>query len=196
MNTVFETFADLLDRRFGTAIPTTEDSVRYTFFAALLQVGVRPEEVVLEYPHPSIRSAEVDTWLPHYVSGAVGLEFKYHRDPPGGKNQPKTMKAGDVYADIRRLAMLRETTAATCYFVYVTTREMAVYFQNPRNDCHDMFNLTSTIEIKPEWFSSRPSTFTKAVGEPFGARITGVFSRDIGADYFIRIVQVDGISDT
>lgn len=39
MKNVFDKFTELLEERFDSNIHTTEDSVRYTFFLALLNSG-------------------------------------------------------------------------------------------------------------------------------------------------------------
>ena len=44
---------------------TTEDSIRYSFFAALMQSeGVSPSDVIQEFPHTKIMNAKVDTYIP------------------------------------------------------------------------------------------------------------------------------------
>jgi hypothetical protein len=195
MDKVFRDFGTLLAQRFADNVQTTEDSVRYTFFAAMLKNGIRPGQVVLEYPHPAIPGAEVDTWFEAENGEAVALEFKYHRDPPSGKNQPKTMKAGDVFKDLDRLRRLNALTKATCYLVYVTTREMAVYFKNPKNGCADMFALKpgATLSLEAAWFVNRPATFMSSVGLAFEAELTGAYTRDLSDDYCVRIVGVRAV---
>jgi hypothetical protein len=42
---VIGVFEDLLITRMATGVHTTEDGVRYTFFAALLKSGFPPEKV-------------------------------------------------------------------------------------------------------------------------------------------------------
>ena len=79
-------FADLLRVRFENAVPTTEDSVRYTFFAGLLRAGLQPHEIVLEHRHDAIAGAEIDTFIPGIGTGpAVAIEFKYDRGIPSGR---------------------------------------------------------------------------------------------------------------
>jgi len=57
----FKEFQALLGQRLLSGIYTTEDAVRYTFFAALLRQAVDPKMVAMEYPHPTTRNARVDT---------------------------------------------------------------------------------------------------------------------------------------
>jgi hypothetical protein len=124
----FPRFAELLERRFQRGVYTTEDALRYTYFAALLESGMRPEEVELERPFPGQEKAELDD-VAAGVPPAV-LEFKFHRPPPGGMNQNKTWLAGAVFRDFMRLAVAGPRLGAQAFFVYVADREMSVYFQN------------------------------------------------------------------
>lgn len=192
MKPVFSEFANLLAQRLSVGTPTTEDSVRYTLFAAMLANGVKAEDVVLEYPHPAIPRAQVDTWLPSYDGKSIAIEFKYDRDPPGGKNQPKTQKAGSVFRDIHRLLLIGESISAICYFVYVTTNEMAIYFKNPNNGYDGFFALADGqhLEIRNGYFFGKPATFMNALGGGFEADLLAIQSQSLPADHSLRIYQV------
>lgn len=192
MITIFDEFGNLLDERFKRGVVTTEDSVRYTFFAALLQVGVKPHQVVLEYPHPAIERAKIDTWLPSYKEGSVAFEFKYDRDPPGGKNQPKTQKAGYVFKDLHRQVHVAKGVGVRSYFVYVTSEEMAVYFRNPNNGYTDFWDLGkgSELEIDEQYFYNKPKTFLNTLGGIFQAKVVGVFSRGLSGENYLRAYEV------
>jgi hypothetical protein len=54
MAEVVKTFAEFLQKRLRAKTCESEDCLRYSFFAALLDHGVPQELVVLEYPHPAI----------------------------------------------------------------------------------------------------------------------------------------------
>jgi hypothetical protein len=102
LDKVFEDFSALLTRRFDRRVPTTEDSIRYTFFAALMNTGFQPEQVVIEFKHPSIPGAEIDTVIvADNRLPAVALEFKYDR--VANSTSPKPQKAGALFADLSRL---------------------------------------------------------------------------------------------
>lgn len=190
---VFEEFGRLLEERFRRGVVTTEDSVRYTFFAALLKSGVAPEQVVLEYPHPAIDRAKIDTWLPTYKDGSIAIEFKYDRDPPGGKNQPKTQKAGAVFKDLRRQALVAKAIGVRSYFVYVTTEEMAVYFRNPQNGHSRLWGLEngSDMLVDENYLSDKPQTFLGVLGGSFEAKVTGVFHSDLSSGNYLRAYEVE-----
>src|SRR5207302_4080338 len=82
-------YVTFLNRRLSAGVHTTEDSIRYTFYAALLEEGVRPEDVILEDRHSNIERALVDTLiLDANRRPAIAIEFKYDRSIPGGGNQP------------------------------------------------------------------------------------------------------------
>ena len=67
----------------------------------------------------------------------TAIEFKYDRTIPSEKNAPRTQKAGKIFNDLRRLAMLD----AKGVFVYLTDREMGTYLSNPANGLSDFFLL-------------------------------------------------------
>lgn len=192
MKIIFEAFASLLDERIAARTHTTEDSVRYTLFAALLENGSCAKDVVLEYPHPAIPRAQIDTWIPSYGGRSVAIEFKYDRDPPSGKNQPKTQRAGGVFRDLSRLVLTVQVTNTRAYFVYLTTAEMAVYFRNAENGHSEFFALSNgrDLTVSRSYFEDKPETFRKAAGEPFEATISGVLTRSLPDGFELRIYQV------
>ena len=189
---ILENFADLLDERLKHEVITTEDSVRYTFFAALIDTGVKPHEVVLEYPHPAIDRAKIDTWIPAHDGRSVALEFKYDRDPPGGMNQPKTQKAGSVFKDLHRQVRVAEGVKIRSYFVYVTSEEMAVYFRNPNNGHAEFWDLATghTLDIDEAYFAAKPKTFMNALGGAFKARVVGACRRTLAGGNHLRAYEV------
>ena len=195
MKIIFVQFADLLDIRFRKKVFTSEDAIRYTMFASMLNRGIPPDCLSLEQPHPTLHSAEIDTWLQIDDEKPIVFEFKYDRDIPSGKNQPKTLKAGKVFNDLYRLLLINANVGSTCYFVYVTTKEMAVYFANPGNGHNALFDLPpgKSIEIRSDYFSGKPPTFRKNVGGEFEARVKSVLSKSLAADHSLRIYEVEAL---
>ena len=168
----------LLDRRLTLDVFTTEDSIRYTFFAALLDQGTPAEQVVLEWPHPMIPGARIDTVVTDDGGQPVAaIEFKYDRAGPGAASQPRPQKAGAAFADLRRLAVL--AVPHERYFVYATDRELARYLASPRNGLHEVFQLDvgAQLEVDAGYFVGRSATFLGALGEwPGKVRPEGVAS--------------------
>ncbi|NMX21939.1 hypothetical protein C5S30_05815 [ANME-1 cluster archaeon GoMg4] len=105
MKNVLEGFSTLLRERLSKTY-TTEDSVRYTFFITLLkQTNIAHHEIILEYPHPEISGAKIDTYIPSTSERkGITLEFKYDRQIPSGKHSPRPQKAGKLFNDIYKLS--------------------------------------------------------------------------------------------
>ncbi|MDE0509208.1 MAG: hypothetical protein OXI17_11305 [Gammaproteobacteria bacterium] len=195
MRKIFEEFADLLDKRLEEKVPTTEDSVRYTLFASMLQNKIDPNEIELEHPHPMIDGAQIDTWLRDFGGNPVGIEFKYDRPAQGTSKAiiNKTERAGAVFEDLRRLQLLTSSERPVeCYLVYVTSEEMNKYFNSQRN-CHVGFYCLSpgySFDIESIYFKDRPDSFLKKIKGAFEARVTGVLSRDISREHYLRVYRV------
>ena len=195
MKTIFSQFADLLDVRFRKEIYTSEDAIRYTMFASMLYQDIPSDSLSFEHPHPTIKRAKIDTWLQIDGEKPIVIEFKYDRGIPSGRNLPGPQKAGSVFLDLYRLLLVNTSIGATCYFVYVTTGEMAAYFTNPGNGHNAFFELLpgASIEIQSGYFSGKPQTFRKQLGNEFEARIKGVLSRSLAAGHSLRIYEVEAL---
>jgi len=86
---VLNDFAALLSVRLSRNVFTTEDSIRYTLYASLLRAGISPDRIIVEYKHPTIPGAEVDTVILDEIGKlSAAIEFKYNRPIPSGKNLP------------------------------------------------------------------------------------------------------------
>jgi len=185
-------FADLLRIRFEKAVPTTEDSIRYTFFAALLRSGLQPHEIVLEHRHDAIGRAEIDTFIPGIGAGpAVAIEFKYDRGTPSGRNQPRTMKAGAVVSDMSRLRQVRSEWLR--YFIYVTDQEMAFYWRNERNRLSQIFSLrpSESLDLRGELLEEMPATFRAKLKRWSGPlRLVNVCNENLPRSNYLRMFEV------
>lgn len=187
-----DAFASLLETRIDRGVFTTEDSIRYTFFAALLsQTSLRPEDIVLEQPHPNIPRAEIDTWI-SAANGANGaaVEFKYDRQIPSAHNGPRTQKAGKVFHDFYRLGRLSPDMRR--YFVYVADVEMTSYFSNPSNNLAGFFNLAEgrSLLIDSAFLSGRPATFVNSLGPVPNVEAISVCSRSLPNSHELRVFEV------
>jgi hypothetical protein len=166
----FAAFANLLEERFAKGIYTTEDSIRYLFFSSLLtHGGLTPNEIILEYPHPSFAGKAVDTYvLP--ADGREGLvaEFKYDRRIPSAKRKPRSQQAGKVFADIGRLARfdIPDETIRR-YLIYVTDGEMQRYFRNTHNGLEWFLDaeIGRVVPLDPDQLNSLSVTFRRNAGE-------------------------------
>ena len=195
MNAIFEDFAKLLESRLRNQVLTTEDSVRYTLFASMLNHNVEPNSVILEYPHPEIPKAQIDTWISDYCENSIAIESKYDRETPGGKNQPKTQKAGSVFQDLFRLQLANKKANAVCYFIYLTDVEMHVYFKNPENSHQELYELPqhTILRMDKKYFSDKPKTFMSKLKEPFEASITNTLKRSLPGEHHLRIYKIEAV---
>src|SRR5919106_2020765 len=150
-------FTRLLRRRLGEGVHTTEDSVRYLMFAALLDLGYDPNAVVIEAQHPNLDRARIDTVLLAGDSMPFeAIEFKYDRAGPGGYNQPRPQKAGAALADVRRLAMIELPRR---WFIHLVDDEMAAYLSSDANGLSRIWRSTPgpPVSTSPEvpWCNPR-----------------------------------------
>ncbi len=123
MHEAAKEFSEILGKRFSKKIHTTEDSIRYIFFHSMMsKMKYGPNDIMLEYPHPAIRRARIDTFI-HQNSTypATALEFKFHRAYHGKTMAPIPQHAESLFKDIFRLVRLQKIMPGTdCYLVYVT----------------------------------------------------------------------------
>ncbi|TET89624.1 MAG: hypothetical protein E3J35_09450 [Methanomassiliicoccales archaeon] len=194
LGAILKRFAELLDDRFSKEVFTTEDSVRYTLFYCLIREGgIHPSDVILEHPHPQIPRAEVDLFIPP-KDGSPGLvfEFKFDREMPSGRNQNKTQKAGKLFADIYRLNLFAVEGNIRRFFVYVTDREMAVYFRNPSNALQDFFGLKSgeALTVDRSYIETHPKTFVDSAGaETINCDLAGRLNEDLESQIWVRVYE-------
>jgi hypothetical protein len=121
----------------------------------------------------------------------VAIEFKYDRAIPSGRNQPKTMKAGDVVSDMGRLRQVRSDCLR--FFVYITDQGMAVYWRNERNRFSKMFSLRpgQSLDVPIELLSAMPATFrSRLKGWSAPLRLVSVCCEDLPRSHYLRMFEV------
>lgn len=191
---VFIKFVDNLRNRFSKQVYTTEDSIRYTFFHSLVELGgISPSQMILEQPHPKIPRAEIDAFVP---DEKLVFEFKYDRTIPSGKNLPRPMKAGKTFADLFRLSTFVTGENLRRFFVYVTDGEMFSYYQNKNNRLYDFFNLApkTQLVIDEKYVNKHCKTFIKSTGTNLtSCKIESQLSTNIRNQLWIKIYEVFSI---
>lgn len=192
----FAAFASLLEERFAQGIYTTEDCIRYLFFSSLLtHAGITPNEIVLEYPHPSFAGKEVDIYaLP--AGGQEGLvaELEYDRNISASNNNARTRQAGMIFSDIGRLARFDPLDEKIRRFlIYITDGEMQGYFRNPHNGLEWFLDAEIGREmlLNPDRLNSLSATFRRNAGE-IGAKtsIALVYSAEM-LGHALRIYEIN-----
>ena len=189
---VFSEFSDLMHTRLSALIHTTEDSVRYTFFTALLsRTGVGPHEVILEFPHPAI-SGRIDTYIPSLGGRPTAIEFKYDRNIPSGSAVPRPQKAGKLFADLYRLVRFTAPSELDRFLVYCTDHIMAQYFRNPDNRYGGFFDLRcgDTMRIDEEYIEDKSMTFRKNIGGTLSTDLVCVWTEELPHKHHLRIYSV------
>lgn len=192
---VLSCFGKLLEERFMAVAPTSEDSIRYSFFLALVQTGFCiHSDVWLELPHPTISGAEIDL-LVRAVPGrqSAAFEFKYDRAIPSQRNLPRTQKAGAVFKDLFRLAHIPENITNVRYFIYCTSEEMASYLRNPTNGWTRFWSLRKNeqYDLTINSVQSQSATFRGVIGNLFiPCKVTGLFVSDLPSGHCLRAYQV------
>ncbi|KAA8787112.1 hypothetical protein ABIE27_003360 [Paenibacillus sp. 4624] len=151
MDYIIEKFSSLLNERLlYNDIRTTEDTIRYTFFASLiLTEHIKPHEIILEYPHPGIINKEVDAYIPSVKEKqGIIVEIKYDSNTLALTNSSRTMKAGKIVNDLFRLAHFNIDPHAKKWMIYVTDEEMNGYFSNIKNGLNDFYSLSLRERLK------------------------------------------------
>jgi len=192
----FAPFAGLLEKRFSDEIYTNEDCIRYLFFSSLLtHTEISPNEIVLEYPHPSFARKAVDTYIPP-AQGREGMvaEFKYDRNVSSERNKSRSRQAGQIFADIGRLACFSITDKAIRrYLIYVTDGEMQRYFRNPQNGLDWFLDAEIGCEmlLDPGRLNGLSATFRKNAGkiDP-QASITLIYGAELPG-HVLRIYEIN-----
>ena len=184
-------FGRLLDERLAKKIHTTEDSIRYIFFHSMMnKMKYDPNDIILEYPHPAIHRARIDTFIQKNSRyPATALEFKFHKTMSSKTNAPGSQYAGSLLKDIFRLASLQKIRPETdCYMVYATDSEMIGYFYNMNNKLWRFFNNKKTL-INQKFINDKSPTFIKSAGTVIDCSVELVLKQD-GIYYAIRIYRI------
>ncbi len=191
----FTIFSKLINERLLDGAHMSEDNVRYSYYLSINQVGkVIHTEVFLEFPHPKLPGKEIDSFIKGdaYPKG-VAIEFKYDRSNPGGTNQNRTQRAGSFLADIFRLNMVPNSTAEDKFFVYLTDKEMASYFLNPKNKLSRLYNLLHDQEylLGTDLINSLAKSATNQVKDLVSpCLVKGFFKKDLERGHQLRVFSV------
>lgn len=123
---VFNQFCQDLKNRSGL---TTEDNVRYYWFAAMMQQDHNLNNYTLEYSYPSLPGKELDLLYQGKETLAFEMKFHHHVTKPAFDH---LLAAGGLIDDLQRLQSLTSKELHR-YFLYVTDDEMDKYLNNGSN---------------------------------------------------------------
>ena len=194
----FQKFAELLDTRFSKDVFTKEDSIRYTFFYAMcLELGLGPEDIILESVHPNIEGAEIDMLIPE-KKDCPELVFEFKYDVKRLSMPASPLKAGHLFADIFRLFLYKkEHQKSKCFLIYVTSLAQANYLSKERNRLDDFFNLPigQTLQINSDYVKNHVDTFVNAAST-YGiheCKILSYLNMDLENSHYVRIFEIQVI---
>ena len=186
--TIYGKFEEYLINRISSGQHLTEDSVRYSFFAALInQKFCKQADVILEIPHPKITNAEIDSLI-KLPKLNIFLEFKYHRKTRS--NSPKPDKAGSLFKDFNRLSLLEQDGLK--YVIYFTDYEMAAYFKKHQSQYGEfwLYKEKESFEFNDQYLLNTNKTFRKACGESKNCRVETIYTSKFKTAHEIRIFQI------
>lgn len=187
---IFATFAALLDRRFVASVFTTEDSIRYTFFAALLDAGVQPEEVEIESPHPQRPRARIDTYIrARGDEPGAAFEFKYAKESEVFA-LPRPMIAGSLLHDLQRLADFKPDAALDRYFVFATGPAIHNYLRRESNGLACWYDTADApIDLNDALLAPLSKTLRASAGS-MHCHSRVVFAKELSGNHWLKIWQV------
>lgn len=193
----YQRFADILSERFEAGTHTTEDAIRFCFHLALLQeMGISHQRLILEYPHPTIKRAKVDTWLePAAGDPGLAVEFKYDREIPSEGSVNKTQRAGAAFHDLYRLTGITEKYIRV--FIYVASPAMNEYFNNERNRLAQFYNQPIGVEFTfaRATIDRCAKVLVEAAGPGSDLHLTLAFKQCLPADHEVRVYHLNSTTN-
>jgi hypothetical protein len=162
IQSVIDQFLSLLEKCLRSRGCTSEADVRDVFRDALIANQVPYSNIRYEEPHRHLggSSGRIDVLvLESSGLGRSAIEFKYDREIDSGHNQPRTQKAGALYADLSRL--LRWPNQDWRYFIYLTDDEMYYYLSGGGDVFGRTFRPSSGyhVDLDSNSFDDKPDAF-------------------------------------
>ncbi|MGW0058357.1 hypothetical protein ACWDTT_00310 [Streptosporangium sandarakinum] len=150
-------------RRNGLGRLLTEDTVRFASARALVDAGVDPVMLHVEWPHPVLRGSRVDLVADGHPPALI--EFKFPREP-NEQSAPWTMTLGEVLKDFYRLAAF--PGAAERLFAYVETTRLRRYMAGAA-ERYGMAIDTEQVVLCPADVARLPTTASQIIGAELAA---------------------------
>ena len=155
---IFIDFAILLNDRFskiGESLDSiSEDTIRYLFFYACTQNGIKPNKITLEekgnFDCAGSEELELDMHIEkNAIIPSIAAEFKYHRQE--GSTQAKFDWAGNLIRDFNRLK--KSKCSEKRLSVYVASPQMQDVYKKRKDWGSFMNELMSFPEGEKRKFS-------------------------------------------
>ena len=186
-------FAKLLKRRLQHSVPTNEDTVRYTFFYALIKgLKLKPEDIMVESSHGKIALARLDLQIFAFSGREYVFEFKYDNFQLSRAESGSHQRAGRKFKDIFRLSQRYSIGKTETIFVYLTSRWMKNYFNNPVHEFTEFFNLPKgeSLLIDDFYMARRPDILKQRAGQVIPCTIDCIYSCGLPDEHALRVYRV------
>jgi hypothetical protein len=171
---------------------TSEDSVRYSFFSALLQEAyARPEEIVLDYPLLDPQGTLEMYIGPSPNRPVMMADFRYSRPVPARDDRPRLLFAAQVLGDLARLAGIG-LRSADRLLVLLLTRETITYLKHPSRGlcCLCWLHTGEECVLGRDGISPSQTALRRAVPRAFpGLNAEMLVAADLPRDHQIRVVR-------
>ncbi len=187
MEDIFQKATEYLTEKLNKHDKISEEEMRYIFFASILEKRqLSPADIRLEYPHPDMARAKVDTYINLPDFSAV-IEFKYDRMSPDHPNSGVTGKAGKIFNDFYRLISF-PVSYELRIFVYLTDPEMVKYRQ-----LSELFKLRKgeALEITQKDVEEKPNTIQKSIRGDLYVGIECIWRAELPKDHIILIFKIN-----
>ena len=155
---IFIDFAILLNDRFSNPSDElnqiSEDTIRYLFFYACTQNGIKPNEITLEekgnFDCAGSEELELDMHIEeNAIIPSIAAEFKYHRQE--GSTQAKFDWAGNLIRDFNRLKKSKRGEKRLS--IYIASPQMQAKYKKRKDWGSFMNELMSFPEGEKRNFS-------------------------------------------
>jgi hypothetical protein len=190
-------FAKLLKHRLERSVVTNEDTVRYTFYYALIKgLRLKPDDITVEPKHEKIGGARLDLRIIKFSGLEYSFEFKYENHYLLGEENKSGQLPARMLGDIFRLARLHEggkELQCETLFIYLTARWGKNYFRNSKNTLTEVFDLPigNTLLMDEDYLNQRPHIQKKRIGDIIPCRIQGLYSCCLPDRHALRVYRVD-----
>jgi hypothetical protein len=185
-------FVSRIRQRLEKGVFTTDEAVKMTFLASLLERGGLPlHEVIFDYPHPTFAET-VDVCVPPTRSRTgLLMQVRYDRET-SGKKAVNAKRAARLIHGLSRLAHFSRGLSADRCFVYVTDYAVTAYFRNPRHELGALYEAPSgaSLQVSEAVVSRFPPPLRREVGwvVPFGLEC--LVAEDLPVTHELHVYRV------
>ena len=199
-------YSVLLDKRFKSNYPTSEDWIRYSFYETLsnkLNLSALDFSFEVSFADDRLQAegisenCELDALI-NIGNTYYAFEIKFLRETIKGKNSALPQNTGYVFNDINRLSHIKAENVEK-FMLYVADERFGNYLSKPRNNVASFFELKgygptldicSLISNEKLCKTFKESATKSKVDFPSSCIVQSVYSKDFVSGYHLRVLQV------